>query len=353
LIAGIATACVAASAAPALAASPDLTIGPATPTVDSTCFPFDVANTWTPYAAFIYKNIPPFAVVPGDQIRFDSDSGNVSGQTAQEQIDLAPTTTNGGDVPAAPFVPVVTNSTPAIGGPGDSIVGNYDLRFNIVTPFSFPGGGLIIRFSNPAGPFASDTSCAGGIHATSALDASDHFVKRAFGDTDGTAPWSGASTGVYIGAFRISVLRPCQGRTATIIGTNGADTLTGTPAADVIDSGPGNDLVKGLGGNDVICGDAGRDRLIGGNGADSLNGGTGKDTEKGGRGKDKLKGAPGPDKLIGGPGNDLLIGGPGNDLLLGGPGRDRLNGGPGRDKLRGGPKHDKLRGGPGRDSVKQ
>src|SRR5437667_6067444 len=44
----------------------------------------------------------------------------------------------------------------------------------------------------------------------------------------------------------------CDGRRATIVGTNGDDTLEGTPGRDVIAALGGNDVVYGLGQNDLI-----------------------------------------------------------------------------------------------------
>ncbi len=90
----------------------------------------------------------------------------------------------------------------------------------------------------------------------------------------------------------------CKGKTATIVGTEGADQLTGTPAADVIAALGGNDKLSGLAGNDTICGGAGKDTLKGGKGNDKLYGEAGKDTLKGGPGNDKLKGGAGKDKQV-------------------------------------------------------
>jgi Ca2+-binding RTX toxin-like protein len=114
----------------------------------------------------------------------------------------------------------------------------------------------------------------------------------------------------------------CAGRTATIVGTTGADVLTGTGGRDVIAALGGNDRVRAGRGNDLVCAGFGRDRVAGGRGRDSLRGGTGQDT------------------LSGNSGNDSLKGGPGRDTLIGGTGRDRLNGGPSRDVCRGGLGHD-------------
>ncbi|MAS54435.1 MAG: hypothetical protein CMJ44_07395 [Pimelobacter sp.] len=115
----------------------------------------------------------------------------------------------------------------------------------------------------------------------------------------------------------------CQGKVATIVGTNGADKLRGTAGRDVIIGMSGNDRILGLGGNDIICG---------GGGKDTIRGGSGKDRVQGDAGADALMGGAGNDRLMGGGGRDRILGNAGRDRLVGGPGRDRLNGGPGRDR---------------------
>ena len=98
----------------------------------------------------------------------------------------------------------------------------------------------------------------------------------------------------------------CDGRVATIVGTDHADVLEGTPGPDVIAALGGNDTVTGLGGNDRLCGGFGHDRLVGGPGDDALLGG-----------QDWLHvNDEGSDERLG----DYLIGGLGDDRLL--PGRD-------------------------------
>lgn len=182
----------------------------------------------------------------------------------------------------------------------------------------------------------------------------------------------------------------CGGRTATIVGTRGADVLRGTRGADVIAGLGGDDRISGGGGNDVICGGAGHDRLVGGPGSDRLLGGAGADRLVGGRGNDRLLGGDGRDRLDGGPGDDALLGGSGSDtalyrsaprgveadlgagtasgwgadvlrdieelvgsdyadVLTGGPGDDVLRGRSGDDLLDGADGMDLLDGGPGVD----
>jgi RTX calcium-binding nonapeptide repeat (4 copies) len=90
----------------------------------------------------------------------------------------------------------------------------------------------------------------------------------------------------------------CNGKPATILGTNGNDVRGGTAGKDVIVGLGGSDRISGLAGKDVICGGDGKDILNGGNGNDTLFGEAGRDTLKGGKGKDKLKGGPGKDKQL-------------------------------------------------------
>lgn len=128
----------------------------------------------------------------------------------------------------------------------------------------------------------------------------------------------------------------CNGLTATIIGTDGADLLRGTAGDDVIDAGAGNDTVQGRGGNDTICGGPGDDLLIGGRGDDHLDGGMDADQLRGEAGNDTLRGGEGRDVAIGGRGNDVIDTGDGDDKARGDAGDDLITGGPGRDLVVGG-----------------
>jgi Ca2+-binding RTX toxin-like protein len=78
----------------------------------------------------------------------------------------------------------------------------------------------------------------------------------------------------------------CKGLAATIVGTDGNDSLTGSQGPDVIVGLGGNDTLSGLAGNDVICGGDGKDTLFGGQGNDTLYGDKGTfDRCVGGQGK--------------------------------------------------------------------
>ena len=67
----------------------------------------------------------------------------------------------------------------------------------------------------------------------------------------------------------------CDGKRATIVGTDGDDVIQGTEKADVIWGGPGDDKIYGGLGNDIICGGAGDDLIHGGRGNDWIEGGAG------------------------------------------------------------------------------
>jgi Ca2+-binding RTX toxin-like protein len=147
----------------------------------------------------------------------------------------------------------------------------------------------------------------------------------------------------------------CDGRDATIVGTEGPDHLTGGPGEDVIVALGGNDTIDNVGGNDVVCGDAGDDVITGHGG--SLHGGPGNDemheslkahfaylygdagedrlvcaygcTENGGSGKDRLVGGPVGHRgntLDGGSGTDVVLGGKRDDTIWLSSGRDSING---------------------------
>jgi sugar lactone lactonase YvrE len=71
----------------------------------------------------------------------------------------------------------------------------------------------------------------------------------------------------------------CEGRTATIVGTEGDDTIDGSPFDDVM---------VGLGGEDTLAGSGGDDRICGGDGGDDIDGQGGRDRCDGGKGRDEL-----------------------------------------------------------------
>ena len=114
----------------------------------------------------------------------------------------------------------------------------------------------------------------------------------------------------------------CDGKAATIVGTNGNDRIQGTS---------GNDVIVGLGGRDRLFGGAGNDIICGGGGSDLLRGERGRDRLFGDQGNDRLQGNNGADYLDGGSGRDALRGDRGNDQIVGGRGADRVSAGPDSD----------------------
>ncbi len=170
----------------------------------------------------------------------------------------------------------------------------------------------------------------------------------------------------------------CNGRVATIVGTDGDDDIVGTNGDDVIVGLGGNDYIRGLRGDDIICGGDGNDELhgnrendwidggngddlvfagpdqdivIGRDGNDELRGGDGEDEIWGGRGRDEIHGSRDADVIRGGSAADFLLGGPGYDVIYGEAGPDILRGGSGKDFMYGGTEDDILLGQSGRDTC--
>jgi Ca2+-binding RTX toxin-like protein len=135
----------------------------------------------------------------------------------------------------------------------------------------------------------------------------------------------------------------CLGEPATVVGTDGRETINGTGNREVIIAGDGNDTINGNGGEDVICaGDSDTQRendqfdddiVRGGEDRDRINGGFGNDLIDGRGGNDELLGDDGTepsgfvstaDKIDGGDGDDLLRGGGDQDILRGQNGADQI-----------------------------
>jgi len=183
----------------------------------------------------------------------------------------------------------------------------------------------------------------------------------------------------------------CQGHTATIVGTRGADRLTGTNRRDVIAGLGGDDVIDGLKGDDLICGGPGSDRLQGGLGDDKmfgeldlladgaagtyllgdvLTGGRGNDLLSGGVDRRKADSRRRPDTYsyaeagrvvvdlsasttrgtARGRGTDTIVLGPSNGVT-GSPQNDRITGSSGRDRIDGGAGNDTILSGSGADLV--
>jgi hypothetical protein len=225
-----------------------ITVFPADPPNTGNCFPFGSGVAWPPFAGFVYKNIPAFELRPGDTLAFDTNA--VNNVDVQLEIALSRTTANGNDILAAPyFTTVVTNTQTPVNPRGDTVQGNFEMQFTAQAPFSFPGGGLIIRFSNVSVAYDNDVSCTGNLVAGAASDSSGLFVERFFNDVDGVDPWSPTGTG-NIGAFRITsfTAQPVQKpANAFTLGKPKLNKKKGTAKLPVTVPGPGNLTLAGKG----------------------------------------------------------------------------------------------------------
>ncbi|MBV9953277.1 MAG: hypothetical protein JO291_15085 [Acidimicrobiia bacterium] len=148
----------------------------------------------------------------------------------------------------------------------------------------------------------------------------------------------------------------CLGQIATIVGTNGNDTLDGTAGPDVIAGLDGNDVIRGFGGNDVLCGGEGTNALDGGADADLMEGGHGDDSFSGSDGEDQVTYKDSSFAVVAdlslrqgtGDGNDVfssvedLTGSYWNDYVIGDGGSNRLAGLGGNDFISGNAGDDQL-----------
>ena len=189
----------------ATAQAEQITVAPDTPNAENN-FPFGTGQSWIPYMGFVYKDVPAFQLKANDVLAFDLSRVN----EADDQLDiaLAPTLTNGDDIPAAAFTEIVPNTQLPANPRGDTVDGNYELQYRAQTAFNFPGGGLIIRFSNPGTELAADDGSTEAplSNGGSDTDTSGFFVERFVRDLDGVYPWTGDIYFDSIAAFRLQIL---------------------------------------------------------------------------------------------------------------------------------------------------
>jgi uncharacterized repeat protein (TIGR01451 family) len=146
----------------------------------------DQVSTWGPFFSFAYQNVPAFTAVAGDILAFDL--GGVNDVDIELEIAMVPTTINGNVLPSEPFTTVVSNTQTPENPRGDTEQGNFELRFVMEQGFSFPGGGLIIRFSNPSAAYRLDDNCNATNINPGPNNTADFFV-GALVDEDGEFPW--------------------------------------------------------------------------------------------------------------------------------------------------------------------
>jgi Ca2+-binding RTX toxin-like protein len=241
------------------------------------------------------------------------------GATAQDQVETSVTSPNGGTV-------TITES-PSSGPPpsGFQLLGQ---DINISAPPATPGNPLVLKFRLDGtliagldinsitvfknGVAVPDCTGAPGTASPDPCVASRQMIGD---DLEITVLSSTAS----LWQLGVAVATPspspsptpggetCDGRAATIVGTDGKDFIIGTDGADVIVSLGGKDIVFGLKGDDVICLGAGNDIAFGGKGNDSIFGEGGKDKLFGEKGDDFLDGGPDRDHCFGGRGSDTTV----------------------------------------------
>ena len=197
----------AALVAPATRAT-DVTVSPEDVQTDN-CWPFgygaSTGESWQPYYAAFYRNIPRFVLKRGDELAFDLSAPNET--VVELDIALARATTNGGATNAKPFKQVVSNSQTPEDANGDGLIGNFELAFDSEAKFKFAGGGLIIRFSDPSDAYAEDDGCNPVLVGGGSGDPSGFFVQRAYLDADGVSPWTSGDPDT-IPSFRITDRKP-------------------------------------------------------------------------------------------------------------------------------------------------
>jgi uncharacterized protein (TIGR03382 family) len=175
---------------------------PGTTTIPFTCSVGGEAEIWLPSMGFVYRNVEPFQLSPGDTIAFDTQMRATDppdlGFLPQLDIALAhaPDPTNPfkpDDLPGSDFTLVAHAAIAA--SRGNQILGDYELAFTVDTPFSFPGGGLIIRVSNPQGTLAikSDSDCLPVITADAQPTGTNRLVGTFLREV-GEYPWAFENT---------------------------------------------------------------------------------------------------------------------------------------------------------------
>jgi len=206
----LALAITAALVPPRLSSADVITIDDAgqqgTTSIPFTCSVNGDSPLWLPTMGFVYRKVEKFDLSPGDTIAFDLQvPGAAADLGFRPQLDLA--LAHASD-PANPFLPdhvagtTTDFATVAHGaiasGPGNKVVRDYDLVFTVDAPFSFPGGGLIIRVARPQGVLATktDADCVSAITADLQPTGTNRLVGTFKLDADGETPFSNPAAGV-------------------------------------------------------------------------------------------------------------------------------------------------------------
>jgi MBG domain-containing protein/thrombospondin type 3 repeat protein len=191
-----------------------VSVTPASPAAVSNCIPFGGSGIGTPFAGFIYRDVPAFAFDVGDRIAFDL--GAINNVDIHRTIYFAAANKNPSpyanvsqDIQATAWVQVVREGQLPENPKGNTIVGDYELTFTAEAPFSFDGGGLLIGVASPptSSPYA-DPGCDQVLVNTTSDDPSGLFYGRFYSRPVGTLatldPTDGAAFGPsQVGGFRI------------------------------------------------------------------------------------------------------------------------------------------------------
>lgn len=154
------------------------------------CIPFG-SNAFYAFTGFIYRNVPAFNLQPGGIIAFDIGAPNDvvirrDIYFATANINPAPAVVSGNNVVsqgvyATGWTQVVSVAQAPAGGAGNSVVGDWDLRYTAENGFNFPGGGLIIGFAGYPPSTYYDGGCEQVGVLTTSGDPSGNFYSRFFG----------------------------------------------------------------------------------------------------------------------------------------------------------------------------
>lgn len=166
---------LAVAAAPRRSSAETITINdgamPSTSSLPFTCVIAGENELWRPAMGFVYRNVEAFDLSIGDTIAFDTQTQVLGPPAVTDlgflpQLDIALAHASDpanlfkpDDLPGSDFT-IVAHAA-AAASPGNRTAGDYDLVFKVDAPFHFPGGGLIIRVTNPVGPLATrhDLEC--------------------------------------------------------------------------------------------------------------------------------------------------------------------------------------------------
>jgi uncharacterized protein (TIGR03382 family) len=151
---------------------------------------------------FVYRNVEPFELAVGDTIAFDLQLPDIISDLGfRPQLDIALAHASDPMVPFKPDKLMATSDFTIVGhgarasAAGNHIVRDYDLVYTADAPFSFPGGGLIIRVTNPREPLASkfEGDCVQAITADVGPTGTNRLVGT-FQVQVGEYPWTSETT---------------------------------------------------------------------------------------------------------------------------------------------------------------